>query len=158
MCCCAAPTINGQLGYRWQPNDPPGVRPVAPPTLNDTETLLYDEPGRCGGQDSHCHHYRVTNATFPTLLVKHGGGEERIRLSNGRQVLAALAALDSTGRYWWLNSIYHAYADGRQAGREATTAQWRSAAVEKRIKVRKVRGRASVTVTIAERPAAAINA
>ena len=149
MCCCGTPTINGEPGYRWQPADKPSIRPVAPPTLGESDTLTYDEPGRCGGQDSHCHHYRVVGGpVFPSLLVRHGGGEERIRLSNGRAVLTALGALDSNGRYWLLNALYHAVDDARRAGREAEAARWRTAAAEKRITVRKVRGQAAVRVAI----------
>lgn len=111
-----------------------------------------NEPGRCGGQDSHCHHYRIVGTArglqFPTLLVRHGGGDESIRLSNGKAVLQALAALDSNGRYWLLNALYHAANDAKRSGRDAERARWHRAAAEKRIKVRKVRGRDAVTVEI----------
>lgn len=150
MCCCGTPVVNGELGYKWNINDRPGVRPPDPPSTD--EHILYDEPGRCGGQDSHSHHYRVvgsaTGAQFPSLLVRHGGGEERIRLSNGGAVLKALAALDSNGRYWLLNALYHAQADARRAAREKEAADWRRAAAEGRIKVRKVRGREAVRVEL----------
>lgn len=150
MCACGQPTINGQPGYRWQPTDSPIRRPVDPPAT--TEDILYDEPGRCGGQDSHCHHYRIVGTArglqFPTLLVRHGGGDESIRLSNGKAVLAALGMLDSNGRYWLLNALYHAANDAKRSGRDTERARWHRAAAEKRIKVRKVRGRDAVTVEI----------
>lgn len=150
MCCCVKPTVNGEPGYQWNPNDKPIVRPANPP--NTDRNVLYDEPGRCGGQDSHCHHYRVvgsaTGASFPSLLVRHGGGDEEIRLSNGKAVLAALAALDSNGRYWLLNALYHAQADARRAARDMEAATWRKAAAEGRIKVRKVRGSDRVRVEV----------
>jgi hypothetical protein len=120
------------MGYQWGVRDAPTVRAVNPP--DTIENILYDEPGRCGGQDSHCHHYRVvgvsTGARFPRLLVRHGGGDESIRLSNGGAVLRALSMLDSNGRYWLLNALYHAQADARHAGREAVDALWRRAAAE----------------------------
>lgn len=152
MCCCGQPVINGELGYRWQPTDRPSVRPVNPPATDDN--VLFDEPGRCGGQDSHCHHYRVVGASegasFPRLLVRHGGGDEEIHLSNGKAVRQALAALDSNGRYWMLNALYHAYADAKRSAQESEAARWRQAAAEKRIKVRKVRGRDAVRVELEE--------
>jgi hypothetical protein len=149
MCCCGQPTINGEPGYRWSPGDPPSVHPVSPPTLEDGDRLLFDEPGRCGGQDSHSYHYRVTSRM---LLVRHGGGEERIRLANATMVIAALNMLDSSGaRSWLLNAIYHAQADARRAGFAAATAAWQQAAAEKRIKVRKVRGKSDVRVEMAPR-------
>ncbi len=152
MCCCVQPNVNGQPGYQWQPLDRPGTRSVNPPETD--RNVLYDEPGRCGGQDSHCHHYRVVGsakgAQFPSLLVRHGGGDQEIRLSNGKAVLQALAMLDSNGRYWLLNALYHAQADAKRAGQQEATARWRQAAAENRIKVRKVRGRDAVTVELVD--------
>ena len=149
MCCCNKPTINGEPGYKWQPNDAASVRRVNPPTLSDGEVLLYDEPGRCGGIDSHSHHYRVVKyyGTI-TLLVRHGGGDERIQLSLYEDQPEILARLSSNDRYWLLNATYHAYSEGRQQGRDATTQTWNKAAAEKRIKTRKIRGLNSVKVWI----------
>jgi hypothetical protein len=116
MCCCQTPNINGEPGHQWQPADRPGIRPVSAPDAKG-DNVLYDEPGRCGGQDSHSHHYQIVGAAsgarFPRLLVRHGGGDESIRLSNGAQVLRALAMLDSNGRYWLLNALYHAQSERR---------------------------------------------
>lgn len=148
MCCCGKPTINGELGYKWQPTDAPSIRPVNPPTLVESDTLLYDEPGRCGGQDSHCHHYRVTGQTWLTLLYKHGGGEGRIRLSNSKAIAPILAALDSNARYWLLNAIYHAHNDGSMNGAGRMDERWRKAAAEKRIRTRKMPRSSQVKVWI----------
>lgn len=153
MCCCGKPNINGTLGYKWQPNDAPSIRPTYPPTLTEYDALLYDEPGRCGGIDSHCHHYRVASSPGGALdiLVKHGGGEERIRLSNSTALKPILAALDSNSRYWILNSIAHAHTDGRLQGAETVESNWRQAAAEKRIKTRKTPRRDCVKVWIEPR-------
>lgn len=140
MCCCGQPTVNGQPGYRWQPNDTPNTYPVNPPALNEREQLIFDEPGRCGGLDSHSHHYRVvSSAGALALLVRHGGGDERVRLSGEKVLSRALLSLDSNQRYWVLNAIYHAAADSRRAGAQNTETKWRTAAAEKRIKTRKQR-------------------
>ncbi len=147
MCCCASPNVNGTLGYQWQPKDTPGIRPVNPPSTDFA--VIYDEPGRCGGQDSHCHHYRVVGTGHSSsLLVRHGGGDEEVRLSNGKAVHAALAMLDSNGRYWLLNAIYHAHNSAERAGRTLEATRWRQAAAERRIKVQKVRGQAAFRVSI----------
>lgn len=138
MCCCDKPTVNGELGYKWQPNDKPSIRPVDPPSLSELDTLRYDEPGRCGGVDSHCHHYRVVGTSFLEVLYKHGAGEGRIRLANSNALAPILAALDSNARYWMLNAICHAYQDGAQQGSERAGTYWRTAAIEKRIKVRRM--------------------
>ena len=138
MCCCGKPVINGEAGYRWNtPDGPAGVYPVNPPALSDGDVLLYEEPGRCGGVDSHSHHYRVVARSGSAfLLVRHGGGDECVRLANGKVLLYGLALLDGA-RYWTLNAIYHAYAAGHREAYEAETQRWRVAAAEKRIKTRK---------------------
>lgn len=135
MCCCGKPVINGQLGYRWQPSDNIGVFPINAPEIGERDELLYDEPGRCGRLDSHCHHYRVVKNCGLALLVKHGGGTERVRLTRG--VESSLAALGSDDRYWILSAIYHAHADANLAARDRANAEWRKAAAEKRIRTRK---------------------
>ena len=101
---------------------------------------------RCGGQDSHSYHYRVVRSGGLYLLVRHGGGDERIRLSNGRVLLYGLELLD-TARYWTLNAIYHAHADGARDAREREAARWQRLAAEKRIKTRRQQdGRVKVWV------------
>jgi hypothetical protein len=150
MCCCGKPVVNGELGYKWQPNDTPQVRQALPPTLHETDVLLYDEPGRCGGIDSHCHHYRVVRSySMYALLVRHGGGEERLPLRlYGNGLKEMLAALESNPRYWILNEIYHVHSDAKRQGRDAESAIWRKAAAEKRIKTRKQPRSESVKVWI----------
>ena len=151
MCCCGKPVVNGEPGYKWNFNDNPSVRPVDPPSLNDNDQLLRDEPGRCGGLDSHCHHYRLVKSHASLLLlVRHGGGDERLHLSGPLE--SVLAQLDSTDCYWALNAIYHAYSDGKRSGSENTANKWRRAAAEKRIKTRKARGSQTVRVWIADGP------
>jgi hypothetical protein len=147
MCCCGKPTINGTDGYKWnQPDGPTSVYPVNPPALLDGDKLLADEPGRCGGSDSHSHHYRLVKNCGLVLLVRHGGGDERMRLAG--PIADTLLNLDSTSRYWLLNAMYHAYSDGGHEARSATASTWRKAAAEKRIKTRKQRGTDRVKVWI----------
>jgi hypothetical protein len=147
MCSCGQPTINGQPGYRWQPTDTPSVRPVQPPALTDEDTLLYDEPGRCGGLDGHSHHFRLVRRYGSVhLLTRNGSGEERFRVSTTPSLVGALAAMDSNARYWTLSALYYAHNDGARTARAEEAARWYRAAVEKRIKVRKVRGEAVVSI------------
>ena len=148
MCFCGTPTVNGQPSKDpWRVN---------PPTVAEKEIIIFDEPGRCGGIDSHAYHFRVV-ATSPGghwayLLVRHGGGDERVLISNAPAVLKALEALDTNGRYWMLHAIYHAQADAYRKGRDLEAQSWRQAAAEKRIKVRKVRGQSAMRVTVEPRP------
>lgn len=148
MCFCGTPTVNGQPS-----KDPFRVNP---PDVKDSEIIHFDEPGRCGGIDSHAYHFRVVLTSlgghWADLLVRHGGGDERVRISNARAVIQALEAMDSNGRYWLLHAIYHASSDARRSARDLEAQSWRQAAAEKRIKVRKVRGQNTVRVTVEPRP------
>lgn len=150
MCCCGKPTINGTLGYKWQPNDTPQVREAIPPAIASDEVLLFDEPGRCGGIDSHSHHYRlVKHYSRYILRVAHGGGEDCVQLSlYGNGFKEMITALDSNTRYWLLNEFYRLASDARREGEQNEAAKWRKAAAEKRIKTRKVRGSNQVRVTM----------
>lgn len=142
MCCCGKPTINGERGYRWNnPDAEPTVFPINPPAVQEGETILYDEPGRCGGLDSHSHHYRVvlSHGTL-WLLVRHGGGDERIYLSCTKTLLEPLAKLDSNGRYWILNALHHGQSRAAFDAREREHSKWVHAVSEKRVKTRKQRG------------------
>jgi hypothetical protein len=149
MCCCGKPTINGQPGYKWQPNDPPMIRPAYPPELGEHDTLIYDEPGRCGGLDAHCHHYRIVKEFGSLyLLVRHGGGEERFRLHDTPNLTATLASLDTNARYWLLHAIYYSHSDGERDAQAKTAEEFRRAFVDGRLKKRKVRGQNCYKVTI----------
>lgn len=150
MCCCGKPVKNGEMGYRWQPNDSPRVREVNPPDLQPEETLLIDEPGRCGGLDCHSHHYRVT-VRWGTyyLAVRHGGGDERHRISNGKALTEAMILkLDSNQRYWILSAMYHMQSDAADRARTTENMRWKTAAADKRIKTRKLPARGLVKVWI----------
>lgn len=150
MCCCGKPTVNGELGYRWNNlSSSPGIHPVNAPDLSAGDILLHDEPGRCGGIDSHCHHYRLVHKSGSTyLLVRHGAGDERFRLSCTQALLDGLVAMDSSLRYWAFNAIYHARSDAEREARNNEALRWRKAAAEKRIRTRKTRGENTVKVWI----------
>ena len=152
MCMCGKPTINGQPGYCWD-GKTRGVYPVNPPGLAPRDSLLYDEPGRCGGLDSHSYHFRLVKASDGGiyLLVRHGGGDERIRLGTSRPGLAVLANLDSNGRYWLLQMFYHAHQDGVREAEEQVAQTYRQAFVEGRLRKRKIRGTDSYKVEIKPR-------
>lgn len=140
MCMCGEPTINGEPGYSWDGNVT-STRQPCPPPLNDDDTLIYDEPGRCGGIDAHSHHFCLVNGRYgPAILVRHGGGDERIGLGvTAKQFIPSLAAMDSNARYWWMHSLYSQDRDASDRARQIERGLWRQAAAEKRIKTRKVR-------------------
>ncbi len=147
MCCCAKPNVNGELGYSWDGKNI-GIRAADAPALADGDGLLFDEPGRCGGMDSHCHHYRlVKRGGVAVLLVRHGGGDDctgRLSLPRG----FSFEAMDSNTRYWLFNAIYTAYKNGTRAGRDGATQTYRKAFAEGRLKKRKMPGRDAVKIWI----------
>jgi hypothetical protein len=154
MCMCGKPTINGQPGYSWDGKST-GVRPVNAPALADGDSLVYDEPGRCGGLDSHCHHFRlVLNGCHAAMLVRHGGGDERFEMAKYlpgvNHLVDALRAADTHGRYWILHLLYKIHSDAADKAKQDERTKWASAAIEKRIKVRRRRGTATAQIEARE--------
>jgi hypothetical protein len=73
-------------------------------------------------------------------MVQHGGGRERMCLSVTAHFREIVFSLDANQLYWLCHTIRYAYSDGKREGTEETRAFWQSAALDKRIKTRKVRG------------------
>lgn len=157
MCMCGKPTVNGNPGYSWDGNSV-SIRQPDPPALQEGDILIHDEPGRCGGTDSHCHHFRVVKRHGRlALLVRHGGGDEQFEhLCNQAVVATVLAAMDSNARYWTLAAMYYMANDAARKSREAVGATWCKAAAEGRIKTRKQRGKNTVKVWIEPAQAAIV--
>lgn len=150
MCCCGKPNVNGTPnGYSWDSKSRTTRQPD-PPALAEGDMLVHDEPGRCGGVDAHSHHFRWIKGRYDhAVLVRHGGGDERISLGViGRLLAPSLDAMDSTGRYWLMHAIYTAQRDATESATRDRDAYWRKAAAEKRIRTRKLPGRNSVRVTV----------
>lgn len=151
MCMCKAPNINGQPGYSWDGKSI-GIRPISAPELLESDVLIYDEPGRCGGQDSHCHHIRFAKALgCYAILVRHGGGDERLEITGyrpgTRHIVEALAGMDSTARYWTLLSLYYIHRESADNARREEESRWKQAIAAKHIKVRRSKYRVTVEIT-----------
>jgi len=157
MCCCGKPNINGEPGaYSWDGKSF-STRHPNPPDLLDGESLVYDLPGRCGRKtDSHSHHFRLVldGVGRLILVVRHGGGDERLRLGH-KSDLDIYQALSDDQRYWLVAAIHHGANDRKREAVEQAHAHWRLAAAEKRIKTRKVRGGSAVKVWIEDQKPAA---
>jgi hypothetical protein len=50
---CGKQVINGEMGYKCQPNDAPIRLQPNPQTLAENDILAFDEPGRGGGAAGH---------------------------------------------------------------------------------------------------------
>lgn len=131
------------------------------PDVPEDEAIVSDEPGRVLEMGKHrvcysAYHYRVTRAdgAFYTLRVKHGGGEESIRLSHGfKYVAVALEKLTSDERFLALHELRDVRRKADRDAEDRTAGVFRSAFADGRLKKRKLRGQASVKVWI--EPAAA---
>ena len=151
MCMCKTPNINGNHGYSWD-GKREHVRQPDPPELQDGDELLCDEPGRCGGLDSHCHHVRlVKRRGRPFLLVCNGTGDHELMLPRSFELSGVLETLNSNSRYWLLLSFYNTASNHGRSVKSEVNHRWRTAAAEKRIKTRKQRGRDAVKVWIEPR-------
>lgn len=129
------------------PQTPWHLRPSNAPALAEDDTIVFDEPGRIirrkpeGNYDVDCrsHWFRlVKNFGGWFLLVRHGAGDERIRLGY-RMDDTLLELLPSDARYRLLWQIMETYHDGVAHGTSATESQYRLAFVDGRLKKRKVK-------------------
>lgn len=146
MCCCGKPTINGQPGqYSWDGKSF-NTYPHVPPETEDGDTVIYDEPGRCGGVDNHCHAYMVVKSSMARwfLLYRHGGGQGRIEIPRygfqGDRYGDPFKGMDSDHRYWLMHSMFSVWKASRDQANTEANARWRKAALEKKIKIRRKRG------------------
>lgn len=110
------------------------------PDILPTDTLLFSECGRILDKvDYRSHYFRVVKGEYApiALLVKHGGGQERIEDHFLRRILPSLKLLDSDNRYLLMYTVYQAFTEGRREGAKQTTAHFQLAFVEGRLKKRK---------------------
>ena len=127
------------------------------PDLDEGDTLLFDECGRVlrysndREVDCRSHYFRVVRAKYGRtfLLVKHGGGQERVGLFLAQAVLLeGIGAMTSDQRYLLLHTMLNiAHDAARQAGTQAAN-RYCTAFVEGRLKKRKRPGQESYKVWI----------
>ncbi len=143
-------------------NDSYGVEGRAPKTAK-TDKLIYDECGRCSPQingkgqtDYHSFHFRLVQDGERGeyhLLVRHGGGDERIPLGYPHTRIAELLGpLNSDARYLLLHAFYTTHGRATDKAEQRIALKWRSAFVDKRLKKRKYRGTESYKVWIVPEP------
>lgn len=147
MCSCNQPNVNGQPGYSWD-GTTISTHPICTPELGEHDVVLFDEPGRCGGIDSHCHHHTLVKCFGSVwLLTCNGTGTHRTKLKAWTKELEALlTTADSNTRYWLLNSFYHTSSDLARESAQKTRDEWAAAFVQKRIVKQKRNHRYSVWI------------
>lgn len=128
----------------WQ-NDPNRA-----PALLEGDQIMYDEPGRIiyrtaekkpgDGTDYRSHWYRLIKPRFGpwTLLVRHGGGDERVELGYDYNNFPAIFdPLTPDARYLLMNQLMLTHRAGHDNGRAQTTQRYKEAFVEGRLRKRK---------------------
>lgn len=139
----------------WQ-NDP-----LRAPALREGDEIKYDEPGRIiyrtadkrpgDGIDYRSHWYRLIKPRFGpwTLLVRHGGGDERLELGYDYNNFPAIFdPLTPDARYLLMNQLMLTHRAGEDKGRSTTTEKYQTAFVEGRLKKRKLPAQGRVKVWI----------
>lgn len=119
-----------------------GAEPGRRPTIGALDRLVVSEHGRIVGRTDYRSHWLcIVKQEYGgyVLLVKHGGGEERIGLGFAYRmdpVLRGMEAMDSDTRYLTMYALYEMHRDAVSA----TDAKWRAAIAENRVERRRVRG------------------
>lgn len=131
-----------------------GAEPWRAPKPAEGETVIYSEHGRV--LDNTCyrsHWFMLIREAYGgyAVLVRHGAGEERVRIWSKR-IVAALEHVDSDARYYLLHTIFTTWKQGREQGYSAAALEHKQAMAEGRLKCRKVRGRDEVKVWIEPTP------
>ncbi len=127
---------------------PPGnwaADPLRAPSLIEGDSLLHDVCGRILDKtDFRSHYFRVVLARFggAFLLVKHGGGQERIQIDyNSIRAARLLAQFNSADElYLMLHMLYSVHSKAYRAAAENTASIYRQAFASGKLKKRKQRG------------------
>jgi hypothetical protein len=139
-----------------------GADPRRAPTLQEGDELLYDECGRVHekgtwGNSANCgidyrsHYFRIVKAQYGGcwLLVKHGGGEERIQLDyNVHHVKLIFDLLCSDRRYLLMHMLHSVHREALKQGQDDTARHYQKAFIEGRLKKRKLPKQDAVKVWI----------
>ena len=121
------------------------------PAMKDGDFLLFSECGR--SLDGVCYRsfwFKVVRDAYGHyyLLVKHGGGQERIDIGFKSRLMDAFNALDSDTRYLLMFTLYRINADAMVNATERTAARYQKAFVNGTLKKRKARGQQGFRVWI----------
>lgn len=127
-----------------------GAEPWRAPAIGKDDALIFSECGRVlDNVDYRSHWFVLTKChSFYFLLVKHGGGEERLQIGWSDRLAQALAAVDSDNRYLLMHTMHKINSSAKQYAWDNANATYKKAFAEGRLKKRKVRGQAAVKVWI----------
>ena len=125
------------------------------PDAAETDTVLYSEHGRV--LDNVCYRsywFKLVETRHGGyyLLVKHGGGQERIRLGWSSRSATSFAELSPDNRFFMLHALMQMNHDAARNAAQSTAAQYRAAFAEGRLKKRKIKGQNAYKVVLIDPP------
>ena len=133
------------------------------PAPDEGDTVIFSEFGRSLDNTNYkSHWFMLVSQRFGgyALLVKHGGGQERINLGylcffhkGHPRIIDTMKVMDTDDRYLMLHTFYDIHTDSRRAERDKVTAELKTAFVEGRLKKRKIKGQAAYKVKVEPRQA-----
>jgi hypothetical protein len=119
-----------------------GAEPLRRPTIGELDTLVISEHGRViNNTDYRSHWFCIVSEKYGgyALLVKHGGGEERIALGYGykmKPIIDGMEKLDGDTRYLIMHQLYDVHRDARLA----ESGKYQRAFASGQLKKERVRG------------------
>lgn len=127
-----------------------GAEPWRAPSLEEGDSLIFDECGRVLDNTCYRSHYfrMVKNGNLNFIIVKHGGGQERHQVGYSNRLGQALVKLDSDARYFMLHTLYRAIKDAKHAASMETAREYTQAFVDGRLRKRKLPARHRTRVWI----------
>ena len=128
-----------------------GAEAFRAPDIEETDTIIFSECGRV--LDNVCYrayYFRIVKAGFGGyyLLVKHGGGQERLHIGYRDRFIESLRQMDSDNRYFMIFTLYDTAKKARRDGETETASAYRMAHAEGRLKKRKLPGRDAFKIWI----------
>lgn len=131
--------------------------PRRAPALQQEDQLIYDEHGRIvywteerkpgEGVDCRSHWFRIVRRHGSYyLLVKHGAGEERVKLYGWGNFRAMFEPLSSDARYSLMHHMLSVHHDAQRQARADIHDLYRTAFAQGRLKKRKVKGGVKVWI------------
>ncbi len=135
-------------------NYPDQLNPWREPKAREDENVIRSEHGRIAFNIDYRSHWFVLvqgpSKHQYAIMVKHGGGEERIQMPtvNFKEIAAVIAALPSDEAYLLMHQLYDIHKDAVREARRQTAKEYREAFVEGRLKKRKLPAQGTVKVWI----------
>lgn len=133
------------------------------PEIAEGDRIIFSEHGRIlkpldgdrHGVDYRSHYFVLVKAQYGgfALLVRHGGGQERLPIGygSGGYLLQGFALMDSDTRYFMLHNLYRVASDAASLSAKETAQRFKEAHAEGRLKKTKIRNRDAFKIWIEPR-------